>query len=109
MEGNGGITTVTRDEADHAMFSPAAGKNSLSQEELANSRMQTISGKYNSVIIAKNILIDIATFSRYNPDFDSQVAVQGSFDLRLPGDKMDVFNAKKFQILEESIKILLAP
>ena len=109
MEGNGGITTVTKDEADNAMLSSAAGKNSLSQEELANSRMQTISGKYNSVIIAKNILMDIASFNRYNPDFDNQVAVRGSFDLRLPGDKMDVFNAKKFQILEESIKLLLAP
>ena len=109
MEGNGGITTVTKDEADHAQFSPAAGKNSLSQEELANSRMQAISGKYNSVIIAKNILMDITSFNRYNPDFDNQVAVRGSFDLRLPGDKMDVFNAKKFQILEESIKVLLAP
>ncbi len=79
MEGNGGITTVTKDEADNAMFSPAAGKNSLSQEELANSRMQTISGKYNSVIISKNILMDIASFNRYNPDFDNQIAVQGKF------------------------------
>ena len=53
--------------------------------------------------------MDIASFNRYNPDFDNQIAIKGSFDLRLPGDKMDVFNAKKFQILEESIKILLAP
>ena len=109
MEGNGGITTVTKDEADNAMLSSAAGKNSLSQEELTNSKMQSISGKYNSVIISKNILMDIASFNRYNPDFDKQIAVRGSFDLRLPGDKMDVFNAKKFQILEESIKLLLAP
>jgi len=61
------------------------------------------------VIISKNILMDIAGFNRYNPDFDNQIAVRGSFDLRLPGDKMDVFNGKKLQILEESIKLLLAP
>jgi membrane-bound lytic murein transglycosylase D len=71
--------------------------------------MQAISGKYNSVIISKTILMDIASFNRYNPDFDNQIAIKGSFDLRLPGDKMDVFNAKKLQILEESIKLLLAP
>jgi membrane-bound lytic murein transglycosylase D len=109
MEGDGGITTITKDEAENAMLSSAPGKNSLSQEELTNSKMQTISGKYNSVIISKNILMDIASFNRYNPDFDKQIAVRGSFDLRLPGDKMDVFNAKKFQILEESINLLLAP
>jgi membrane-bound lytic murein transglycosylase D len=108
MEGNGGITTVTKDEAENTMLS-VAGKNSLSEEELTNSKMQSISGKYNSAIISKNIVMDITSFNRYNPDFDKQIAVRGSFDLRLPGDKMDVFNAKKFQILDESIRLLLAP
>ncbi len=109
MEGNGGITTVTKDEADDAMLSSVTAKNVLSQEELSNSKMQSISGKYNSAILAKNILMDIASFNRYNRDFDKQIAVRGSFDLRLPGDKMEVFNAKKFQILDESMKLLLAP
>jgi peptidoglycan lytic transglycosylase D len=109
MEGNGGITTVTKDEADNAMLAFAPGKNVLNQEEVTNSKMQSISGKYNSVIIAKNILIDIANFNRYNPDFDKQISVKGSFDLRLPGDKMEVFNAKRIQILDESMKLLLAP
>jgi membrane-bound lytic murein transglycosylase D len=109
MEGNGGITTVTKDEADNAMLASVAGKDILTQEELTSSKMQPISGKYNSVILSKNILMDIASFNRYNPDFDKQIGVKGSFDLRLPGDKMDVFNAKKFQILEESMKLLLAP
>ena len=35
MEGDGGITTITKDEADNAILSSASGKNSLSQEELA--------------------------------------------------------------------------
>ena len=109
MEGNGGITTVTKDEAENAMLSSAPAKNVLSQEELMNSKMQSISGKYNSLIITKNIVMDITSFHRYNPDFDKQIAVKGSFDLRLPGDKMDVFNAKKFLILDESMKLLLAP
>ncbi|HEV8507878.1 MAG TPA: lytic transglycosylase domain-containing protein [Chitinophagaceae bacterium] len=109
MEGDGGITTVTKAEAHNAMLFPAPGKNALSQEELTNSKMMSISGKYNSVIITKNILMDITSFNHYNPDFDKQISVKGSFDLRLPGDKMDVFNAKKFQILDESMKLLLAP
>jgi membrane-bound lytic murein transglycosylase D len=53
--------------------------------------------------------MDIASFNRYNPDFDRQVSVNGRFELRLPADKMNIFNAKKNQILEESMRWLLAP
>jgi len=106
MEGNGGITTVTKDEAKDIV---SARKNILTEEEVQNSKLQTISGKYNSLIITKNILMDIASFNRYNPDFDKQIAVNGTFGLRLPADKMDIFNSKKYLILEESMRLLLAP
>jgi len=109
MEGNGGITTVTKNEANEMQFSSATGKNILTDEELKNSTTQTITGKYNSLILTKNILMDIASFNRYNPDFDRQVSVNGRFELRLPADKMNIFNAKKNQILEESMRWLLAP
>ena len=108
MEGNGGITTVTKNEAKDISFS-SNNKNILSEEELKNSRTQTITGKYNSLILTKNILMDIVSFNRYNPDFDKQISVNGVFELRLPSDKMDLFNARKNQILEESMKWLLAP
>ena len=106
MEGNGGITTVTKDEAKEIR---EKGKNILTEAELENSKLQNISGKYNSVIVAKNVLMDIASFNRYNPNFDKQIAIRGTFDLRLPVEKMELFNAKKYQILEESVKLLLAP
>jgi membrane-bound lytic murein transglycosylase D len=108
MEGNGGITTLTKDEAKDVMVS-SNGKNLLSTEEINNSKTQTVTGKYNSLVITKNILMDINSFNRYNPDFDRQIAVNGSFELRLPADKMETFNAKKYQVLEESMKLLLAP
>jgi membrane-bound lytic murein transglycosylase D len=107
MEGNGGITTVTKDEAKDVMITDP--KDLLTPEELQNSNVQTISGKYKSFVIAKNIGMDIPSFNRYNPNFDKQIAVKGTFDLRLPTDKMQVFNIKKYQILEESLKFLLAP
>ena len=107
MEGNGGITTVTKEEAKDLV--PGNGKNLLTEEEINNSKTQTISGKYNSLVITKNILMDISNFHRYNPEFDKKISVNGSFELRLPADKMDAFNTKKYQILEESMKLLLAP
>ncbi len=107
MEGDGGITTITKDEAKDLQL--AQTKNILTDEEVNNSRTQAISGKYNSLIITKNIIMDISDFNRYNPDFDKQIAVSGKFGLRLPAEKMDMFNAKKNQILEESMRLLLAP
>jgi len=106
MEGNGGITTLTKDEAKQIH---EKGKNMLTEGELENSKLQSISGKYNSVIVAKNIMMDIASFNRYNANFDKEIAVKGTFDLRLPAEKMELFNAKKYQILDESVKLLLAP
>lgn len=107
MQGNGGITTVTKDEAKDLVFSSM--KNNLTGEELNNSKTQTVSGKYSSAIIMKNILMDASSFNRYNPDFDKQIATSGSFDLCLPIDKMDMFNSKKNRILEESLNLLLSP
>jgi membrane-bound lytic murein transglycosylase D len=107
MEGNGGVTTVTKAEANDPAFN--SPKNSLGADELNSSKTQNISGKYNSVTIAKYIAMDIASFNRYNPGFDKQIAVNGNFELRLPADKMELFNAKKYEILEESVRLLLAP
>ena len=66
-------------------------KPSLTEEELANTSTQAISGKYNSLVIAKNLSMDITQFNRYNPDFDNMMSVNGNYDLRLPVDKMQVF------------------
>ncbi|TAL45731.1 MAG: lytic transglycosylase domain-containing protein, partial [Chitinophagaceae bacterium] len=72
MEGEGGITTLTKDETrDLGLASSVnpAEKN-LSTEELNNSKVQSVSGKYNSLVITKHITFDILQFNRYNPDFD---------------------------------------
>ncbi|HEY2720777.1 MAG TPA: lytic transglycosylase domain-containing protein, partial [Chitinophagaceae bacterium] len=107
MEGNGGVTTVTKDEAKDLEFS--SNKTSLTNEELSHSKTQPISGKYRSLIISKYVSMDIAGFNHYNPDFDRQIALTGTFELRLPADKMDRFNSLKNQILEESMQLLLEP
>jgi membrane-bound lytic murein transglycosylase D len=107
MEGQGGITTVTKEETKN--ISPANANSNLSKEELAGSKILTISGRYNSLVIVKYIAMDLASFNRYNPDFDKLNANNGNYDLRLPNDKMDIFLAKKFEILNESLQLLLKP
>lgn len=106
MEGEGGITTLTKNETKDMVIN---GTSDLSKDELDNSKVQTISGRYSSGVIMKFLSMDKATFSRYNPGFDNQVGVNGKYDLRLPADKMDIFMEKKTDILNESMQILLNP
>jgi membrane-bound lytic murein transglycosylase D len=108
MEGKGSITTATKDEAGYYLLnSPQSG--SLTSAELANSKTQNISGKYNSAVISKYVLMDLNSFNRYNPGFDRKIADEGTYEIRLPADKMDIFLANKFQILNESLQLLLNP
>ena len=108
MEGQGGITTATKDEAKNLLLSNN-GSSLLSAEELTNSKTLAISGRYNSLAIAKYVTMNIADFNRFNPDFDKLITVNGNFELRLPADKMDIFLVKKFEILNESVQLLLNP
>jgi membrane-bound lytic murein transglycosylase D len=102
MEGQGGITTATKDEAKEAIFTA-----SLTPEEDALSKRQPISGRYNSFIILKHISMDIAAFNKLNPNFDKLIASTGIYELKLPNDKMELFLAKKPTILNESMQLLL--
>jgi membrane-bound lytic murein transglycosylase D len=110
MEGQGGLTTLTKDETKNFLFStePQADlKKILTPEEQANIKTLTISGKYNSLVIAKYTQMDITEFNRLNPEFDKRIAINGNYDLQLPIDKMNLFYANKFKILNESIQVLL--
>lgn len=86
---------------------PYLNKPTLSLNEMENAETETITGKYNSVIIAKNISIDIIAFNRYNPLFDNQIATNGKYELILPQDKMRQFLSTKYQILNECVQFLL--
>ena len=82
-------------------------KTQLTATEMQLAETQTISGKYNSVVIAKNLAIDISLFNRYNPLFDNILAQNGEYDLILPADKMQLFLATRYQILNECVQLLL--
>lgn len=109
MEGDGGITTLTKDETEilrqASNVNPAA-KN-LTTAEMTNSKVQAISGRYNSLVISKHITFSITEFNRYNPDFEKLITHNGKYELRLPADKMDLFMAKRYDILNESFQIML--
>jgi membrane-bound lytic murein transglycosylase D len=80
---------------------------SLTESDISSTEALTISGKYNSVIIAKTLDIDINEFNRLNPGLDVILASGNSYDLRLTPDKLDHFVANKYLILNECVQALL--
>ncbi|HVG13311.1 MAG TPA: lytic transglycosylase domain-containing protein, partial [Chitinophagaceae bacterium] len=102
MEGDGGVTTLTKKEAEHLAINPLP-----EQEKSADYEEMSITGRYNSVVIAQHTQMNISEFNSLNPNFDKALSASGSFNLRLPSDKLLVFLAKKPQILEQSIKVML--
>jgi membrane-bound lytic murein transglycosylase D len=109
MEGTGGVTTSVSNGS--GSYGPGMNaydlKPNLTEEELETASTQSITGKYNSLVITKNLSMDIASFNRYNPDFDNMMSINGNYDLRLPADKMQLFLANKYVILNECIQLLL--
>jgi membrane-bound lytic murein transglycosylase D len=109
FDGQGSVTTLTREEATEQLSGSAmfVFHRDLTAQELTNSRTTTITGKYHSSVIMKYSLVDSATFARYNPVFDKIMASSNnSYDLKLPADKMNLFEANKYDILRESAELL---
>jgi membrane-bound lytic murein transglycosylase D len=100
MEGQGGITTSVAADLNHA------SQSLLSNEDFANTQAISLRGKYNSGVIVKSLSMDIAEFNRLNPAFDHHVSTN-EYRLRLPNEKMDLFNQNKDQILNESVQYML--
>lgn len=110
FEGQGGITTLTKTEtaSQIAAVSQLLSTSNLSAAEMANARSLKVSGKYHSEVIAKHVLMETDEFHRYNPNFDKVMATaDNSYELKLPADKMELFVSNKYQILNESVQLLL--
>jgi membrane-bound lytic murein transglycosylase D len=109
FEGQGGITTLTKAEASDQIGPSALLIRRLTADELSTVESVTISGKYHSTVIAKVLHMEILDFNRYNPHFDKIIASpENSYELKLPKDKMVLFSANKYQILNESVQLLLS-
>ena len=108
FEGSGGLTTMTKQEATDFKANEASKINQpLTDAELNATTIIAIKGRYNSRIVIKFLDLDLAQFTKWNPVFDKTLAVGESYNLRLQKDKLALFEAKKNEILSESIRLLL--
>ncbi len=111
MEGGGGVTTMGNtgtnaytENGTNNFTQP----NTLTETELEEVEMLPVTGKFNSLVIAKNLSMDIAAFNYYNESFDAILGSTGKYDLRLPPDKMQLFVTNKYAILNECVQVLLS-
>ncbi len=106
MEGQGGITTLTKSETNGLV------PDKYDTTDLNITIVQLNGGsKYHSEAIANYTKMDITTFNRLNPNFDQLLAgtdAGKTLPLRLPADKVALFEANKTQILEQSLRLMLA-
>lgn len=109
MEGSGGWTTLTAAETKEvkANMPLNAGINSLNAADTANTSTTYIGGRYNSIIVANGLLVSIEEFNKLNPGFDKELAEGKKYLLRLPTDKLALFESMKQQLLSTSVRMLL--
>jgi membrane-bound lytic murein transglycosylase D len=110
FEGGGGWTTMTAEETAFQKANIQAMMNStpkLSEIDLKNTAIVQLKGRYNAEVISKSLLLDMHEFNRLNPGFNKALSEGKTYQLRLPSDKLPVFQAKKQEILQECVEQLL--
>lgn len=109
MEGSGGWTTMTAAETKiHQENSMLHGDvRQLSPDEINNSTELEIAGRYQALIIANELSMDITQFNRWNPGFEKALASGKTYQMRLPKEKVPAFEAKKQVLLAASLRAFL--
>jgi len=109
FEGGGGWTTLTAAETTQKKETLAYLQSKFDSQTInANTSTFAITGKYNSVVVANILTMDVNQFNNLNPYFDKALSEGKTYAIKLPEDKMELFKAKRQQILYESVQLLLS-
>ncbi len=109
FEGSGGWTTLTADETKEKKQVLAKLQNRLdSLTATANISAMQIVGKYNSEVVSKYLSMDAEEFNKLNPAFDKTLSDGNFYNIRLPMDKMAIFEDKRQIILQQSVQKVLS-
>ena len=107
FEGAGGFTTMTAAEVAQAKMQNKNTPLTLSAAELAGSALIEVSGRYNSLVVANELQINIQQFNAWNPGFDKALAAGEKYAMRISKDKEAMFVAKKNQLLLASVRAII--
>lgn len=109
MAGAGSITVLTKDETEKWNAAQPVVTNGIEADWDPNlpTLARRINGRYHSSVISRLLLMNQTEFLLLNPGFDRQIANYGEYELKLPADKMELFVARKPEIMSESMQLLL--
>ncbi len=107
FEGAGGFTTMTAAEVAEVKAQKKITSIALSAEELAASALVEVSGRFNSLVVANELQINIQQFNTWNPGFDKALAAGEKYAMRISKEKEAIFLAKKNQLLLASVRAII--
>ena len=107
FEGAGGFTTMTAAEVAQAKTQSKNTPLTLSAAELAGSALIEVSGRFNSLVVANELQINIQQFNAWNPGFDKALAAGEKYAMRISKEKEAIFVAKKNQLLLASVRAII--
>jgi membrane-bound lytic murein transglycosylase D len=107
FEGAGGFTTMTAAEVAEVKTQVNNAPLSLTAQELASSALIEVSGRFNSLVVANELQINIQQFNAWNPGFDQALAAGEKYAMRISKDKEAVFLAKRNQLLLASVRAII--
>jgi len=107
FEGAGGFTTMTAAEVAQAKTLNKNTPLTLSAAELAGSALIEVSGRFNSLVVANELQINIQQFNAWNPGFDKALAAGEKYAMRISKEKEAIFLAKKNQLLLASVRAII--
>lgn len=102
FEGGGGWTTLTAQEAQ-AQQALLSNDIISTGDEIDNSLLVDVHGKYSAEVITNELGIDIDKFYKWNPGFEDILAKGKTYAMRLMKDKALEFQAKRDRLLMTSI------
>ena len=102
----GGLADTTFDYSSLSIVNGISTASHLPTAQKPAMLEMPVSGRYKAAIIARNIDMGAEDFDRYNPGFDKTLATGATYNMHLPGDKMTIFVANKYPILNECVQQL---
>lgn len=108
FENGGGLTTMTAAETKTFWANQIKNTTQLFPADTANTMVTEISGRFNSVILCNNLLMNISDFNKWNPGFDKALSEGKPYTMRLSKEQTERFKAKRNDILMQSINALFA-
>ena len=107
FEGAGGFTTMTAAEVAEVKAQKKSAPLTLSAQELAESALIEVSGRFNALVVANELKINIQQFNAWNPGFDKALAAGEKYAMRISKEKETIFLAKKNQLLLASVRAII--